>query len=190
MTVARNASTPEIVNGLNLDDLNGLIQRVVDDPATGLTTWQVNSQWQGRTHTRADVESFTIGGERSGRKFSIDIDEPAELGGGNMFANPQEYLFAALNACMMVGYVAQCALRRIKLTSLAIETRGDIDLRGFLGIDPAVCSGYDNIEYTVRIAGDGTPEQFADVHKAVMATSPNFHNISMPVTLRPHLIVE
>ena len=106
------------------------------------------------------------------------------------FANPQEHLIAALNACMIVGYVAQCAVRGITLESLSIETDGDIDLRGFLGIDPAVPPGYETLSYTVRIKGRGTEEQFAEVHEAVMATSPNFYNLSRPVALEPVLIVE
>ena len=81
------------------------------------------------------------------RRFAIDIDEPYELGGSNRFANPQEHLLAALNACMTVGYVAQCAVRGIALESLEIETDGEIDLRGFLGIDPAVPPGYENLSY-------------------------------------------
>jgi uncharacterized OsmC-like protein len=99
---------------------------------------------------------FKIGGEQVPRRFSIDVDEPCELGGSNRFANPQEYLLASLNACMMVGYVAQCALRGIMLEKLEIETHGDIDLRGFLGIDPAVPPGYDSLSYVVRIKGSGT----------------------------------
>jgi uncharacterized OsmC-like protein len=79
------------------------------------------------------------------RRFSIDIDEPSELGGTNRFANPQEHLLAALNGCMTVGYVAQCAVRGITLESLEIETDGGIDLRGFLGIDPTVPPGYENL---------------------------------------------
>jgi hypothetical protein len=97
---------------------------------------------------------------------------------------------AALNACLMVGYVAQCALRGIQLKKLEIETHGEIDLRGFLGIDPAVSPGYDNLSYLVRIKGSGTREQFVEIHKAVMATSPNFHNVSRPVDLKPTLVVE
>jgi OsmC-like protein len=89
------------------------------------------------------------------RRFTIDIDEPNELGGSNSFANPQEHLIAALNACMTVGYAAQCAARGITLESLAIETDGEIDLRGFLGIDPAVPKGFENLSYTVRIRGNG-----------------------------------
>src|SRR4029078_6917158 len=140
--------------------------------------------WQGGARSRAQVEGFGIGGERVPRRFSIDIDEPRELGGTNRFANPQEHLIAALNACMTVGYVAQCALRGITLERLEIETDGEIDLRGFLGIDPTVPPGYDNLSYVVRIKGSGTREQFAEIHRAVMATSPNFHNVSRPVDLK------
>ena len=147
-------------------------------------------RWQGGTRSRAQVEGFGIGGERVSRRFAIDIDEPRELGGTNRFANPQEHLIAALNACMTVGYVAQCAVRGITLESLEIETDGEIDLRGFLGIDAAVPPGYENLSYTVRIKGSGTREEFAEVHQAVMATSPNFYNMSRPMALKPTLVVE
>jgi hypothetical protein len=60
----------------------------------------------------------------------------------------------------------------------------------FLGIDPAVPPGYDSLSNVVRIKGNGTREQFAEIHKTVMATSPNFHNVSRPVDLSPTLVVE
>ena len=178
-----------MVNGINVDDLFALIEGVRRDPAKGKTNWRVATTWQGQARSRAQVESFEIGGERVPRRFSIDIDEPCELGGTNCFPNPQEHLIAALNACMTVGYVAQCAVRGITVESLEIETDGEIDLRGFLGIDPAVPQGYENLSYTGRIKGNGTKEQFAEVHKAVMATSPNFYNLSRPVVLKPALVV-
>jgi len=179
-----------VVNGMNVDDLFALIDGVKQNPAKGKTDWRVTTTWQGQARSRAQVESFHIGGERVPRCFSIDIDEPYELGGSNQFANPQEHLLAALNACMMVGYVAQCAVRGIKLDKLEIETHGEIDLRGFLGIDPAIPPGYEALNYTVRIKGNATKEEFAEIHKAVMATSPNFHNVSRPVDLKPTLVVE
>ena len=181
---------PTVVNGLNVDELFGLIAQVKSEPEKGKTHWHVATTWQGQARSRSQVEGFGIGGQEVPRRFSIDVDEPCELGGSNRFANPQEYLIAALNACMTVGYVAQCAVRGITLESLVIETEGDIDLRGFLGIDPAVPNGYDNLRYTVRIKGDGTKEQFAEIHQAVMATSPNFYNLSRPVSLKPDLVVE
>jgi len=181
---------PNVVNGINVDDLFTLIEEVKRDPAKGKTEWRVATTWQGQTYSRAEVEGFGMGGNAVPRRFSIDIDEPCELGGSNRFANPQEHLIAALNACIMVGYVAQCAVHGITLESLAIETEGEIDLRGFLGIDPAVKRGYDSLRYTVRIKGNGTKRQFAEIHEAVMATSPNFYNLSRPVALEPTLVVE
>jgi uncharacterized OsmC-like protein len=190
MGTQSKATEPTVVNGINVDDLFALIDNVKREPAKGKTNWHVTTTWQGQARSRAEIENYEIGGERVPRRFSIDIDEPRELGGSNSFANPQEHLIAALNACMTVGYAAQCAVRGITLESLAIETEGEIDLRGFLGIDPAVPQGYENLSYTVRIKGNGTREQFAAVHKAVMATSPNFYNLSQPVALKPALVVE
>ncbi len=189
MAAQTKTAEPAVVNGINVDDLFALIEDVKREPAKGITNWRVTTTWQGQARSRAEIESYEIGGEKVPRRFSIDIDEPRELGGSNSFANPQEHLIAALNACMTVGYVAQCAVRGITLESLAIETGGEIDLRGFLGIDPAVPQGYENLNYTVRIKGNGTKEQFAEVHKAVMETSPNFYNLSRPVVLKPALVV-
>jgi uncharacterized OsmC-like protein len=181
---------PTIVNGINVDDISALVEGIKQEAAKGKTTWRVTTTWQGQTRSRAQVEDFGIGGQQVPRQFSIDIDEPCELGGSNRFANPQEHLLAALNACIMVGYVAQCAVHGITLESLQIETDGKIDLRGFLGIDPTVRPGYDNLSYVVRIKGSGTKEQFAEIHKTVMETSPNFYNVSRPVTLNPTLVIE
>ena|SRR5438067_737859 len=184
------SSSSTIVNGINVTDLFALIEGVKRDASTGTTSWRVTTTWEGQTHSRSQVEAFRIGGQRVPRRFSIDIDEPRELGGGDVFANPQEHLLAALNACMTVGYVAQCAVRGITIEKLEIETEGDIDLRGFLGIDPAVPPGYENLRYVVRIKGNGSQEEFAEIHRAVMATSPNFHNVSQRIALQPTLVVE
>jgi uncharacterized OsmC-like protein len=183
-------TAPTVVNGINTDDLFALIDSVKTDPAKGQTHWRVVTAWQGQTRSRSEVEGFGMGSQQVPRRFAIDIDEPSELGGTNRFANPQEHLIAALNACMTVGYVAQCAVRGIVLESLAIETEGEIDLRGFFGLDPETAPGYRSLRYKVRIKGNGTKEQFAEIHRAVMATSPNFYNLSRPVALEPTLVVE
>ncbi len=179
-----------VINGLNMEDVAALIDGVKADASAGETKWKVSSAWRGRTHNRSTVSSFFIGGKESKREFTIDIDEPAELGGGNRFANPQEHLLAALNSCMMVGYVALCSLNGIELENLEIDVTGDIDLRCFLGLDDAVAPGYESLEYTVRVKGDGTAEQFEEIHQAVMQTSPNFYNLSHAVPLRAALEIQ
>jgi uncharacterized OsmC-like protein len=178
------------VNGINLTEVKALIEAVRQNAREGLTRWQVHSVWQGRTHVQSQIESFHIGRTTVKRPFTIHIDEPFELGGANAYPNPQEHLIAALNACMMVGYVVLCALNGIALEKLEIQTEGDIDLRGLFGLDNSVPAGYSSLTYTVRIKGDATKEQFAKIHEMVMATSPNYYNIAHSVTLKPTLVVE
>jgi uncharacterized OsmC-like protein len=117
-------------------------------------------------------------------------DEPLELLGTNTAPNPQELLMSALNACMMVGYVAGAALNGITLQKLEIETSGTLDLRGFLGLDDKVKPGYEKLSYVVRIKGNGTPLQFREIHETVMRTSPNYFNIARPIYLDGELKVE
>ena len=177
------------VNGINTAALRGAIDAITQDPAKGQTHWQVTSHWRGGTRSDAKVNNYGIGGQTVPRDFTIKLDEPFELCGKNEFANPQEYLLAALNGCMIVGYTANCALEGIELEELRIETEGDIDLRGFLGISPEVAPGYEQLRYTVHIKGNGTPEQFEKIHRTVMATSPKYFNIRNPVPLQSRLVV-
>ena len=118
MNALAETTEPKIVNGINVDDLMALIDGVKQEPRNGKTNWPVATTWQGQTRSRAEVTGFDIAGANVARQFTIDIDEPCESGGTNQFANPQEHLIAALNACMTVGYVAQCTVRGITLESL------------------------------------------------------------------------
>ncbi len=181
---------PTILNGINTDALRGAIDTVTQDPSHGKTHWGVTSHWRGGTRSDTRVTQCTLGGQRIAKDFTIRVDEPLELCGTNQFANPQEHLLAALNACMIVGYSALCSLEGIELEELRIETDGDIDLRGFLAIDPAVKPGYDQLRYTVHIKGNATPEQFEKIHRAVMATSPNYFNLANAIPLKSRLVVE
>jgi uncharacterized OsmC-like protein len=178
------------VNGINVSALREFIAEVTTQPARAATTWKIHSRWGGGTRSDHQVAGYSIGGAWVERPFTIRIDEPLELCGTNAFANPQEYLLAALNACMMVGYVAVASLMNIPLTRLEVETTGNIDLRGFLGIDPATPAGYPALEQTVRIAGDATPEQFAQLHAAVRATSPNYYNLTRAIPTSSRLVIE
>jgi len=179
-----------VVNGINITALRQVISDIAANPDAGQTHWKVSSRWEGGTRTDHFVDGFGIGGQKVDRQFQIQIDEPCELCGTNEFANPQEYLIAATNACMMVGYASVAAVMGVTLTKLELEMSGDIALRGFLDIDRSIAPGYERLHYTVRIAGDGTPEQFTKMHEVVQRTSPNYYNISHPIELTSELVVE
>ena len=171
------------VNGIDLEALDDMVERIRANPGCGVAGFRVKTEWKGQTRSESTVESFTCAGEPIPRSFTIVCDEPPQLLGQDSAPNPQELLLSAVNACMMVGYVAQAAVRGVRLTDCRIETEGELDLRGFLGLDEEVSPGYRRISYIVHLEGDGTREQFEEIHQAVMATSPNYFNMAQPVQM-------
>lgn len=188
-TAMKKEAVANIVNGIDVDALGAVAEEIKANPAKGKVEFRVTSKWKGQTRSEATVESYKLGGEKIDRTFKMMVDEPFELLGENTAPNPQEYLMTALNACVMVGYVAGAAIRGIRLESLELITEGALDLRGFLGIDPSVKPGYDRIRYTVRIKGNGTAEQFREIHETVLKTSPNYFNVTQPVAIDADLVV-
>ena len=178
------------LNGVDTDALKQTMGEISQDAAKGIAKFQVSTSWKGGTRAETRVDSWELGGRKLPRNFSISTDEPPELLGGSTAPNPQEILMTGLNTCVMVGYVVCSAVKGIALDSLSIETEGELDLRGFLGLDDSVKPGYDELRLTVRIKGNGTPQQFQEIHETVMATSPNYWNVANPIRLKPELIVE
>jgi uncharacterized OsmC-like protein len=182
--------TRNVVNGLDLDALGTVVSEIQQDPSKALVRFSVATRWTGQAGSRSTVKGYEIAGEHIAREFEIVSDEPEELFGANSAPNPQELLMSALNACMTVGYVAGAAVHGITLDKLEINTTGQLDLRGFLGLDDTIPPGYEEIDYTVHIAGTGTREQFEEIHRSVMKTSPNYFNMARPIRLNGQLQVE
>jgi uncharacterized OsmC-like protein len=185
-----SATQTQILNGIDSVAVKSLIQDVARDPRNGTAAFAVRTRWAGGTRSETTVDGYRFAGRWVDRPFTVATDEPFELGGTNTQPNPQEVLMAAFNACMMVGYVAGATLAGIELEHLELACEGELDLRGFLGLDPSVKPGYDAIHYTVRVKGNGTPEQFEAIHRTVIATSPNRFNLASPIRLTSNLIVE
>lgn len=178
------------LNGIDVPALQGFAETVKKDPARGIVKFNVHTRWQGQTRTSATATEYSLGGKSHRRHFEIAADEPGELLGLNSAPNPQEVLMAALNACMSVGYVANAAAMGIEVEKLEIRTEGQLDLRGFLGIDPSVKPGYEEVRYTVTIKTKSPKLKVEELHQLVMKTSPNFSNFATPVRMVPTLIVE
>lgn len=171
------------INGINLDALDEMVDGVRKEPCCGALGFKVTTEWKGQVRSETRVDAFTHGEESVPRSFTIVSDEPKELLGEDSGPNPQELLLAAVNACMMVGYVVQAALRGITLQSCRIETDCGLDMRGFLGLDATIPPGCRRINYTVYLDGDGTREQYEEIHQVVMSTSPNYFNAAQPVQM-------
>lgn len=179
--------TESKVNDINVTALEETVAAITEDPAKGMVEFTVSTQWTGQTRSETRVTHYTLGGERIERQFKIVADEPLELLGSNSAPNPQELLMAAANACMTVGYVAQAAVRGIRLTRCQITMKGELDLRGFLGIDASVRPGYGTIHYEVALDGNATRSELEEIHAAVQATSPNYFNLANAIEMHGKL---
>ncbi len=178
-----------MINNIDTTALQALAESIAADPAKGKMAFDVKTEWRGQFRTVTQPQTITLGGQVIARDLDIHADEPPALFGQDNGANPQELLLAALNSCMSVGYVAGAAMRGITLSKLEIRTKGTLDLRGFLGLDATVPAGYEQLHYEVKIAGNATAEQFAEIHAEVMRLSPNRFNLANAIRLEAELIV-
>jgi uncharacterized OsmC-like protein len=126
---------------------------------------------------------MTLGDRALTRPYVITADEPQALLGRDSAPNPQELLLAALNACMAIDYVANAAAMGIEIDSMTIRSSGELDLRGFLGLDVAVNPGYDTVTVEVDIHSMAPPERLKELHTRVRRTSPNVNCFVRPINL-------
>lgn len=88
------------------------------------------------------------------QEFELHADEPPILAGEDQGANPVEHLLNALASCVTTSLVAHAAVKGIHIEELESELEGDIDLNGFLGLNPDVPKGYTNIRMKFKVKTD------------------------------------
>ena len=180
--------THKMINGYDTDKLGKTISMLQESPELGQFKFRVRNEWVDGAHCRTHIKDFYGAGReddsRTG-KFAYDEDEPPILLGANRGANPVEYALTALAGCLMTGLTAHAAARGIALRSVESELEGDLDVRGFLGIDPSVRNGYQNIRVTFHIDADATEQQIQELVKAAQDRSPVFDIVTheTPVTV-------
>jgi uncharacterized OsmC-like protein len=178
-----------VVNGIDMDAFQQFAEGVSQNPDISTARFNVQTRWAGQTRSVSTVKSYELRGKTYERNFHIASDEPTEILGTDTAPNPQELLMAALNACLTVAYVAIAASKGVTVNALSIETTGQLDLRGFLGLDETINPGYDEVQYSVHIDADGTPAQLEEIHTAVIQTSPNYANFSRAIRMVPKLVI-
>lgn len=123
----------------------------------------------------------------SGHRFTVD--EPENLGGGNEAANPVEYALAALGSCQAITYRFWAARLGIALDTVHVNVEGDLDVRGFFGIDETVRSGFGAVRLQVRVSGPETAGRYRELAEAVDAHCPVLDIFRHPVPVQRELTV-
>ena len=122
----------------------------------------------------------------SGHKFTVD--EPEALGGGNIAANPVEYALAALGSCQAITYRVWAAQLGIRLDKVEISIDGDIDLRGFFGIDDDIRAGFNAVRVNVSLGGPESAARYEELAAAVDAHCPVLDLFRNPVPVERKLV--
>lgn len=170
-------------NGIPAAGLSELAHEIQQNPSQGIATYGVNVQWLSGTRAQASTLPMQVGDQAVNRDFRWTIDEPKQLGGSNHAPNPQEYLLSGFGSCMMVAYLVGASIMGIQLSHLSIEVRSEIDLAGFLQVREDATVPLRGIRYVVRVAGDGTPEQFETLRQTAQAHSPNAMSLATAVSV-------
>ena len=127
-------------------------------------------------HNRSTVTGFYGARQEIGHAQTFtDADEPAILAGHDQGANPVEHLLHALASCLTTSMVAHAAVRGIEIEALESRLEGDLDLNGFLGLDPNVPKGYTAIRASFRIKA--APEHISRVRE-LANFSPVFNTVT------------
>ena len=144
------------VNGINLNVLTETVQAIQADPELGKCQFRARNKWIEATHNCTTVSGFYGAKQEMTHKqhFELHADEPPILAGTDDGANPVEHLLGALAGCVTTSLVAHAAVQGIPIEELESELEGDIDLRGFLGLDPEVPKGYTNIRMKIQVKTD------------------------------------
>ena len=151
-----STTTPTRSNGVDTAALFATIDAVRSQPDLAEFQFRAHTQWVSGTFNRTTIDGFHGAGAEQGRerRFTIEADHPAVLVGDDLAPTPAEHLLQALGSCLMSGLANIAAARGIQLGAVTAEVEGDIDLRGILGIDPAVRNGFSGIRVTFHAQTD------------------------------------
>ena len=164
------------LNGLNLNVLNETVNAIRKDPALGKCKFRARNKWIDADHSRTTISDFYAAKQEFShkQKIELDSDEPPMLSGEDQAANPAEHLLNALASCTTTSIVAHAAVKGIRIEELESELEGDIDLNGFLGLNPDVPKGYTSIKMKFRVKTD--PKNLA-ILKQLFKFSPVYNTI-------------
>ncbi|MGB9843460.1 MAG: OsmC family protein [Caldisericia bacterium] len=115
--------------------------------------------------------------EAKTRNFSLLIDEPENLGGKDKGPNPVEYLLFALGGCL--GIVVQVVAKEmnIKIDSLKINLKGELNPMRFMGKDFSERAGYKKINVEIDLKSKESRERLEELIKKVEERCPISDNI-------------
>jgi uncharacterized OsmC-like protein len=146
-------------NGVPVDKLFATREKMRAQPELAAFRFTARNRWvEGTASASTMREWYGAGADHDHvEEFTATADHPT-LGHGHG-PTPQEYVLHALAACLTAGIATGAAARGITLESVESVVRGEIDVRGVLGVDHDVRKGFSDIRCELTVRGDADPAQ-------------------------------
>jgi len=187
MNMATAQKTPANVNGVAVEGLFSTIEAVKARPSIAKFKFRIRNQWETGSRNRSSVATFTGADQELShpKPFTLQADEPAVLLGEDLAANPVEYLLHALASCLTTSMVYHAAARGIQIDQVESSFEGDLDLHGFLDLNPRVRKGYQGIRVLFKIRANVPDEQLEEIVQLGTGHSPVFDSLTngVPVSV-------
>ena len=150
--------------------LDGLTEAMTADASAAAASFDAHATLVGVTEV--DVITGT---------HTFKVDEPEVLGGTDLAANPVQLILASLGACQAITYQVWAAKLGIALEGVEARVEGDLDLRGFFGLDDSVRPGFTRIRLFVTLRGPEPKDRYEELVGAVNRHCPVLDIVVNPV---------
>jgi uncharacterized OsmC-like protein len=184
----QQAETNQVVNGVDVTKLIETIRAIRKQPELADFKFRSQNEWLGGSQNQSTVEGFygTCQEISHAQPFEFQADEPPVLLGKGEGANPVEFLLTALSSCMTTSLAYHAAANGIEIEGIESNYEGDIDLKGFLDIDPNVRKGYKEIRAQFKVKSEADKEKLAELIKK----SPVFDIVTNPTPVKLSVVTE
>jgi uncharacterized OsmC-like protein len=175
------------LNGLDTARMSQTVEAIKSQPSLAQFQFRAQNRWLNGGANRSTIQGFYgAGREDDSRRepFFFTNGEPPVLLGDNEGANPVEFLLHGLAGCVTTTIVLHATARGITIRELSTELEGEIDLRGLLGLDESVPSGYREIRIKLHIDADCSDEELDDLIAFAHGHSPVCSTVCRPVLVK------
>jgi uncharacterized OsmC-like protein len=91
------------------------------------------------------------------------LDQPKQVGGIDLGANPQEVILTSVAACLMRSFIELVQNQTLDVTSAEIDVNAFVDMHGMLGMDKNVPVKVQDININISIVGSADSSAINDL---------------------------
>ena len=173
-------------NDVNVEKIKATDEAVRQTPGLEKLVVKAKSTWCRGTMTQVTLSEWYAGGNRmtpAPRRFTIMVDEPPDLGGGDGAPFPIEVVLAALAGCVTNATATNAALFDVPIDGIEMELEARVDARGFLGHDKSVRNGITDIDYTITIQSPAPEDKVRRCKETIDRKSAVRDTLANPVNI-------